>query len=311
MDRTSPYYKQVQLLVQLLPLVAEEDCFALKGGTAINLFVRDLPRLSVDIDLVYLPMQDRQEALRNITEGLSRITQRITQIFSDATVVEVFKDKPDALRLVVSRMGIQVKIELSPVLRGTVFKPEIQNVCKKVEDEFGYAEIAVVALADLYAGKICAALDRQHPRDLYDIKLLLDHEGLTNDIRRAFIVYLISHSRPIVELLSPGHTDIKQLYESEFVNMVEEQVSLEVLEATRERLIRLVSSGLREEEKQFLLSFKNKAPDWSLLKLKEVENLPAVKWKLINLRNMPADRHQAAYEKLQQVIGGGEQARVS
>ena len=59
MDRTSVYYKQVQLLVQLLPLVAEEDCFALKGGTAINLFVCDLPRLSVDIDLVYLPMNNR------------------------------------------------------------------------------------------------------------------------------------------------------------------------------------------------------------------------------------------------------------
>jgi len=46
LDRTSTYYRQVQLLVQLLPLVAEEDCFALKGGTAINLFVRNLPRLS-------------------------------------------------------------------------------------------------------------------------------------------------------------------------------------------------------------------------------------------------------------------------
>ena len=306
MDRTSVYYKQVQLLVQLLPLVAEENCFALKGGTAINLFVRNLPRLSVDIDLVYLPTQDRQEALRNITEGLSRISQRITQVFTDAKVVEVFKDKLDALRLVVTRMGVQVKIELSPVLRGTVFEPEIQRVCKKVEDEFGYAEIAVVALADLYAGKICAALDRQHPRDFYDIKLLLDHEGLTNDIRRAFLIYLISHARPIVELLSPGRTDIKPLYEGEFVNMAEEQVSLEVLEATRERLIQLVNSELREEEKQFLLSFKNKAPDWSLLKLKDVESLPAVKWKLINLRNMSVDKHKAAYEKLQQVIGRGE-----
>ena len=50
MDNNNIYYRQVQLLVQLLPLIAEEHCFALKGGTAINLFIRELPRLSVDID---------------------------------------------------------------------------------------------------------------------------------------------------------------------------------------------------------------------------------------------------------------------
>ena len=303
MDRSSVYYKQVQWLLQLLPLVAEEDCFALKGGTAINLFVRDLPRLSVDIDLVYLPMNDRQGALDDITNVLSRIAQRIDDAFPGATVVEAFKDKSDALRLVASHDGVKVKIELSPVLRGTVFEPEVRSVCKKVEDEFGYAEMAVVSMADLYAGKICAALDRQHPRDLYDVKWLLENEGLTDDIRAAFLIYLISHVRPIAELLNPVCKDIKPLYEGEFIEMAEESVSLEALESTREQLISQINAALKDEEKQFLLSFKNKSPDWSLINMKGVESLPAVKWKLINLENMSADKHKAAYEKLQKLIG--------
>jgi len=303
MDRSSLYYKQVQWLLQLLPLVAEESCFALKGGTAINLFVRDLPRLSVDIDLVYLPMNDRQKALDDITNALSRIAQRIRGAFPDATVIEAFQDKSDALRLVVSREGVKVKIELSPVLRGTVFDPKVRSVCKKVEDEFGYAEMAVVSMADLYAGKICAALDRQHPRDLYDVKRLLENEGLTDDIRAAFLIYLISHVRPIAELLSPVYKDIKPLYEGEFIKMTEESVSLEALESAREQLIHLINTALKDEEKQFLLSFKNMKPDWNLINMKGVESLPAVRWKLINLKEMPVDKHKAAYEKLQKLIG--------
>jgi len=303
MDRASTYYKQVQLLVQLLPLIAEESCFALKGGTAINLFVRDLPRLSVDIDLVYLPMNNRQEALDDITRVLARIAQRIKKVFSDVEIVESFKSKHDALRLVVSRKDIKIKIELSPVLRGTVFKPEVRNVCQKVEDEFGFAEIAVVALPDLYAGKICAALDRQHPRDLFDVKILLDSSGLTDITRRALLVYLISHPRPIAELLSPARKDIKQLYEGEFLQMEEQHVSLEELERTRENMIQSINAGLTENEKKFLLTFKKKAPDWSLLNLEGVENLPAVNWKLINLNSMKSDKYEVAYKKLRQVLG--------
>lgn len=303
MDKTSSYYKQVQLLVQLLPLIAEEGCFALKGGTAINLFVRNLPRLSVDIDLVYLPMNNRQEALEEITKALTRIAQRIKHAFVDVAIIESFKDKQDALRLVVSRKEAIIKIELSPVLRGTVFNPGMREVCQKVEDELGYAEMTVVAVSDLYAGKICAALDRQHPRDLYDVKILLDNEGITDEIRKALVVYLISHPRPIAELLNPVHKDIKTLYEGEFLQMEEEHVLLEELELTRGHLIRIVNAGLTEKEKQFLLSFKNKAPDWSLLNLEGIENLPAVNWKLINLKNMTADKHKIAYEKLQRVLG--------
>ncbi len=86
MDSTNPFYKQVGLLVQLLPIVGQQRCFALKGGTAINLFVRDLPRLSVDIDLAYLPMTDRDQALTEIDAALKAIAAEIRQRLPDCTV---------------------------------------------------------------------------------------------------------------------------------------------------------------------------------------------------------------------------------
>ncbi len=306
MDRNSYYYRQVQLLVQLLPLIAEEKCFALKGGTAINLFVRNLPRLSVDIDLVYLPMKARDEALSEIRDALMRISDDIGGAFPETEVIESFKDKTDALRLVVVRDGAQIKIELSPVLRGTVFKPELMEVCKEVENEFGYAEIPVVALPDLYAGKICAALDRQHPRDLFDVMLLLQHEGLTEDIRKALLVYVISHPRPIAELLDPTRNDIRSIYEGEFLNMTEQNVSLEELEDTLDKLVDMIHRKMTDDERRFLLSLKNKSPEWELLGLEGVEDLPAVKWKLINLNKMKPEKHRAAYKKLVEVLQGEE-----
>lgn len=71
------YRQQVALLIRVLPFVAKERAFALKGGTAINLFVRDMPRLSVDIDLTYLPIQDRATSLAAINAAMQGIKERI------------------------------------------------------------------------------------------------------------------------------------------------------------------------------------------------------------------------------------------
>lgn len=304
MDRNSIYYKQVQLLIQVLPFVAKQECFALKGGTAINLFVREFPRLSVDIDLVYLPMKNRDEALQEISEALDVISADLKIAFKDVELTEAYKSKRDALRLIVARNGVQIKVELSPVLRGTVYEPQLMEVCSAVEDEFGYVEVPVVALADLYAGKICAALDRQHPRDLFDVKWLLENEGLTDEIRKALIVYLSSHNRPVAELLRPQFKDISAIYAGEFANMAETDLPLDELLAVRERLVELIHQGLTDSEKGFLLSFKNREPDWTLLNLERVNNLPAIKWKLINLAKMPDDKHKQASEKLKDILNG-------
>ena len=289
--------------MKVLPFVAKQECFALKGGTAINLFVREFPRLSVDIDLVYLPMKGRDEALQEIFDALDAISAELKAAFKDIELTEAYKSKRDALRLIVARNGVKIKVELSPVLRGTVYEPKLMEVCAAVEDEFGYVEVPVVALADLYAGKICAALDRQHPRDLFDVKWLLENEGLTDEIRKALLVYLSSHNRPMAELLKPQFKDISAIYAGEFANMAETDVPLEELEAVRDRLVALIHQGLTENEKAFLLSFKNREPDWPLLELSGVSELPAIKWKQINLAKMPDEKHKPALEKLKEVLG--------
>ena len=303
-DANNRYSKQVQLLVRVLPLVDTEKCFALKGGTAINLFFRALPRLSVDIDLLYIPMDDRETALINIKAALSRISKLILEIIPDSKVQNAH-DQSDALRLIVSQGEVRIKVELSPVIRGTVF-PEIRmEVSEEVEKEFGYVEMQVASLPDLYAGKLCAALDRQHPRDLFDVKFLLENEGLTENLRKTFLIFLISHQRPMAELLAPNRKDISEIYVTEFMQMAQVEVPLEQLEEARENLIHQIHMDMTENEKKFLLSFKNKAPDWSLLEMNNVEviaNLPSVRWKMINLEQMPVQKHKEAVEKLQNIL---------
>ncbi len=80
------YKRQVALLLDILPEVAKETCFALHGGTAINLFIRDMPRLSVDIDLTYLPLESREASLKNISDALSRIRDYILTVLLSAKV---------------------------------------------------------------------------------------------------------------------------------------------------------------------------------------------------------------------------------
>lgn len=302
MNRQSHYYRQVQLLLRIIPFVAQHECFALKGGTAINLFVRDFPRLSVDIDLVFLPIMERHEALQTIKSNLDTLAATITANIDNTRVIRAYQDKSDALRLLVERDNVQIKIELSPVLRGTVYEPKLISVSETVENEFGFAEMLVVSFADLYAGKICAALDRQHPRDLFDIKQLLDNEGLTDELRKALLVYIISHPRPIAELLRPNFKDISGVYEGEFLNMADEDIPQTALEATREQLVTLINTSLTLQEREFLLSFKNRTPDWTLLALSSIEQLPAIRWKLQNLAKMTPDKHVEAYHRLQEIL---------
>ncbi len=305
MSKKQGYTEQVRLLVRLLPIIDKEDCFALKGGTAINLFYRPFPRLSIDIDLLYLPMDDRPTAWEKIKTALSRISTEIKVKIAGAHVQDTTRQQDNSLRLIVSLGDVKVKIELSPVIRGTIFPAQRMEVQEEVEREFGYAEILVASHPDLYAGKLCAALDRQHPRDLFDVKQLYENEGLTDDLRKTFLVFLVSHFRPMAELLNPNRKDISGIYESEFIQMTEIDVSLEELLETRERLIHDINVNMTENERQFLLSVKNKTPDFSLLEMKNPEliaELPSVKWRLINLEKMSAEKHKQAYINLESVL---------
>ena len=186
MPLSEHYRRQVALLIETIPFVADEPQFALKGGTAINLFFRDMPRLSVDIDLTYLPVAPRPESLASINAAMKRIAASLRRGLRGARVTEVINAREKIVaKLTVQRGDAQIKIEVTPVLRGCVFEPEIRSVSPSVEETFGYAQMQVVSFADLYAGKIVAALDRQHPRDLFDIRDLLANEGISDDLRKA------------------------------------------------------------------------------------------------------------------------------
>ena len=86
--------------------------------------------------------------------------------------------------------------------------------------------------------------------------------------------------------------------------MTNDPVELDALLNTRTILISKIRNELTEDERKFILSVKNKKPEWELLNIKGVEDMPAVKWKLINLNKMKPDKHQQAYEKLEEYLLG-------
>lgn len=296
------YYQQVQLLLKMLPHIAKEPCFALKGGTAINLFVRDFPRLSVDIDLVYLPDDNRTAALENIQGALNRVADGISAAVPFVQLIKSYENKRDALRLVASQQGVQVQVELSPVLRGTVFPSVNMSVHEKVEDEFGYAQMQVVALEALYAGKLCAAFDRQHPRDFFDVLLLLENEGITDGIRQAFLVYLASHPRPAEELLNPNWKDITEAFHQEFLGMTNRKPSILELETAAKTALNQLVFSFTDVEKEFLFSLYSEEPRWDYLPFQQVEHLPAIQWKLLNISKMSAEKRTMATKRLRKVL---------
>ena len=297
------YRKQASLLVKIVPLVAAETVFALKGGTAINLFLRKMPRLSVDIDLTYVIVEDRASSLKEIDAALHRIAKAIERGVPGANVsASAPKGEQAITKLIVRADGAQIKIEVTPVLRGCVYEPAIRSVTAPVEKEFGFAEMLVVSFADLYAGKIVAALDRQHPRDLFDVRDLLAHEGIDDKLRKAFIVYLLSHDRPMAEVLAPPRPDISTEYKRGFEGMIHDSVTLDELLKARENLIMEIVGKMPEPHKRFLISAKRGEPEWDLLGLPCAKDLPAVRWKLENLARLSTDKRTDLLKRLTAVL---------
>jgi len=303
--RDTVFFRQAELLLKMLPLIYREDMFALKGGTAINFFIRDLPRLSVDIDLTYLPVNERASALDDINRALIRVSEEIKRrIPGTRIVLKNIRGNNTLKGMVVNQEGVTVKIEPNLVLRGSVYPPEIKTLSKNAQDLFELSvQSRILSVDELYAGKICAALDRQHPRDLFDVYFLFKNEGLTAKIRRAFIVYLISHPRPMIEILSPQPKNIRDIFEKEFKDMIAENVTCESLDTARDDLVSMLRSKLTTEERMFIVSVKEGYPRWELLALEGVENLPAVKWKLLNIGKMHPSKHQKSVHKLRDYLG--------
>ncbi len=277
------YIDTARLLIQVAPLVLADKVFALKGGTAINLFVRDMPRLSVDLDLVFTDHRlEREDALARINEAIrkavGRLKKRGFQTHA-ATAADAGETK-----LFVRRDKLEVKVEVNFVLRGTLHPIRSASLTPKAKEALlADLELPVVSPEDLYGGKLVAAMDRQHPRDLFDVMQLFLHEGITPGIRRGFVAYLACHNRPIHEVLFPSLRDISGEYDNTFRGMTAEPVELKALLAARERMVTELQAGLDADERRFLLSLARNEPDWALLGIEHLEELPGIRWKLVNL----------------------------
>ena len=280
------YLDTARLLTQIAPFVFADGTFALKGGTAINLFIRDMPRLSVDLDLVFPDHSPpRDAALARINDAIRQSAERLnargfqTHVLATADAGET--------KLLVRRGKIEVKVEVNYVMRGTVQPVRTTALTPAARDTLlAELEIPVVSLEDVYGGKLVAAMDRQHPRDLFDVMQLFAHEGITPGIRRAFVVYLVSHNRPVHEVLFPAMRDIGQEYERNFKGMTTEPVELHALLAARERMVHELQSSLDADERRFLLSLVNGQSEWPLLGIAHAEHLPGIRWKLQNLAEL-------------------------
>lgn len=298
--KDTDYFRQASLVLDILPLVNRNTRFALKGGTAINFFIRSLPRLSIDIDLAYLPIEDRETTLKNIDKALHELAEQIEDNIAEVNIVPK-RLKENNLWCAMQVYGAKARIKIEPnlIARGSVFATEERTLVQKAQELFERSmKVNSLSFADLYGSKICAALDRQHPRDLFDVKILLDNEGITDEIRTAFIVYLISHNRPMNELLNPTFLDISHQFEYEFKVMMLNPIRLDELNQTRADLINRLMADLTENEKKFIISVKSKKPQWDLIEIEHIKDLPAVKWKLLNLEKMDKKSHGEALKKL-------------
>jgi predicted nucleotidyltransferase component of viral defense system len=284
------YADTVRLLLQVAPDVFANDIFAMKGGTAINLFVRDMPRLSVDIDVVYTPWQiPRDEALASIAGELGNIATRLSKIGLITRKV-MSKDIGDT-KLLIENAASQVKVEVNVVFRGTVLPPERRALAPRTADMFSVElELPVLAAAELYGSKLVAAMDRQHPRDLFDVWQLFESDGLSDSAVECFVTYLAGHNRPTHEVLFGNEKNIADEYQNNFVGMTSESVSLDVLLSTRARLLAELPQRLTNNQRQFLIGLTRAEPDWSLLRCPHAEELPALRWKLANLKTFQKRR---------------------
>ena len=294
------YQKQVRLLLDVLPEVAAEVCFALHGGTAINLFVRDMPRLSVDLDLTYLPVEDRETTLSSIAYALESVQARIKARQPTIRVT----GNSDRSKLFCARQDAQIKVEVNTTMRGSLGEPALLPLSGRTQETFDrFGEMMIMPIGQLYGGKICAALDRQHPRDLFDVRHMLQSQGFSSEIRRGFLLCLLSSDRPMHEIIQPTLIDQRDTLKNHFSGMTEEPFSYDEFEDTRRTLIGKIHADLEHADREFLLSFKEADPAWMQYGFEDFEKFPAVQWKLQNIRKLKTTNPSKHQEQLAELRG--------
>lgn len=289
------YRAKVELLLRIIPLLSEEEVFAIHGGTAINLFVQDLPRYSVDIDLTYIPLQNRADSLATINNSLLKVADRIKRSLRGVQV----SHRPEICKLLCSYQGHQVKLEVNQTKRGVVCgEVHSRALCSKAQDEFGlYCEANVVPLELLYGGKVAAALSRQHPRDIFDVKYM---DLPISSVKYGLLFFLLGSDRPIFESLAPNLIDQRKVMETQFDGMTNIKFTYDDYEYTRSQLIKDVAQLYNAEEKRFLQSFEAGLADWELLpaEYQVFKEYPSVQWKMLNIQKLKEENPCLLSEQL-------------
>lgn len=296
------YVDTVRLMLEVAPEVFASGRVAMKGGTALNFFVQDLPRLSVDIDVVFVPHQTpRDTALAEIANELSALQTRINRRGIRAELAS--SKTGDETKLFVRRDRIEVKIEINHVFRGTLLPVETRSLTKTASDLFTTAlAVPTLAVAELYGSKLVAAMDRQHPRDLFDVHGMFQRFGLTPEIVECFVGYIAGHNRPVHEVLGSRDIDLARPFDNEFAGMERLPVSLRALEEARIRLRRELAVALTADHKRFLIGLVAGQPPWEAMQCRHLAELPAIQWKLQNLARLKrtnAVKFQAQADELQ------------
>ena len=278
----SSYLRQAELVVRCIPAIAAEPCFAIKGGTAINLFELDMPRLSVDIDLTFLPVTDRATAIAEINAALQRIEKRL-----EARGIAVRTRGTDVSRKSACfANGAEIKIEPNFIIRGAVYPVRMLELSPKMSEIVGVsAEMQVLSFKELYGGKICAALDRQHPRDLFDMAQFYKSHSL-EEVKEGFLVLALGHNRPLHELFGPMIQEQREIFDQQFSGMSDEPFSYDAHRTTLERLTADVKGLFDDGDKRRLLDFVSLSGDENAWGIPHFDELPAIRWKRRNLESL-------------------------
>jgi predicted nucleotidyltransferase component of viral defense system len=277
------YRKQVALLIRIMPAVYKIRDFAVHGGTAINLFHRNLPRYSVDIDVTYIPIQDRETSIQTINSHLVEIKKTLEKTIPGIVVIH----KPNVLKLLCTLADAMVKIEVNGIKRGIIGDVEERQLCEKARAEFNMSCIArTVSYSQLYGGKITAALSRQHPRDLFDCKNM--EIRTFDDVKDGFMLCLLGSDKPIIESLSPNDIDQSEALENQFQGMTDNPFSYNDYLIAKQDLLILIRNNLTQRDKEFLISVEMGIPDWYKCYAGNLSMYPSVQWKLLNITKLKA-----------------------
>jgi hypothetical protein len=295
------YVDTVRLLLAVAPAVFRPPRFALKGGTALNLFVQDMPRLSVDIDVVFTDHTlDREAALKAIAADLKSIKSAISAMGHRADLPTT--KGGDEVKLIIDGNGVRVKVEVNFVFRGSVLPVVQRPLISTAQDVFTTdITLPVLDTAELYGSKLVAAMDRQHPRDMFDVLKMIERFGWRPSFVDCFVAYLAGHNRPVHEVLFPRQLPLEPAFTNEFAGMTRDGVALDLLEETQERLIAQLPHALSTSHREFLLSLVRAEPAWELMPFNHLQHLPALQWKLLNLRKLKsrdATRFSAQHNEL-------------